>query len=91
MNKLKTIINDCKAAQENGLRSQDEKLSFTSWIKLQIHLLYCKYCKRFLHQAKLIDKAISQRQKNLSPLPGHSFSEDETKELQERIAKHNKK
>ncbi len=90
MSKLKIIIKDCKAAQEAGLRLQDGEFSLSRWVKLRIHLVYCKYCKRFLLQSKLIDKALSQQKKNVLPLPGHSFSEDETKELREMITKHNK-
>jgi hypothetical protein len=50
----KTVLN-CKQATLLSLKKEEGKISFGENIKLIYHLLYCKYCKRFIKQSSIIN------------------------------------
>lgn len=56
----KELMINCKEATELAVKKSQQKLSFIDWIRLQIHLFVCKYCRRFVVQNKLIDQAVHE-------------------------------
>lgn len=50
---------NCKQASELISQSLDERLSWSSRISLNFHLLMCKYCKRFSKQMIAMKTAIN--------------------------------
>lgn len=54
----KGIMISCKETSELVIQRNQIKLSFGDWMKLQMHLLMCKFCRRFAIQNKFIDQAM---------------------------------
>lgn len=76
---------NCKEAQEAGLRLQDGRLSFYGWLKLKYHLFYCKFCRLFLYQSRLIDKAMHHHKSWILQGPEHKLSEEKKAAIQDKI------
>ncbi len=55
----------CKEASQLTSRALDNKLSFRERFALKLHLLICKYCKRFDKQLQKLNRAISSMNKNI--------------------------
>lgn len=55
----------CKEASQLASRALDCKLSFRERFALKLHLLICKYCKRFDKQLRKLSIAISSMNKNI--------------------------
>lgn len=55
----------CKDVSQLVSRSLDNKLSLKERVGLQLHLLMCKYCKRFSQQLKKINVAINGIKQNI--------------------------
>lgn len=68
----KGIMITCKDATEMVVKKNQEKLSFSDWMKLQMHLLLCNLCRRFAIQNKFIDNAI----RKLDAQHHHDLSSD---------------
>ncbi|WP_291913620.1 hypothetical protein [Chitinophaga sp. CB10] len=50
----------CKDATLLAEKRLQEKLSFRERFGLGLHLLYCKYCRRFMKQGRIIAAATEQ-------------------------------
>ncbi len=82
MEKLHNIKYNCKHAQQMGIKAEQEKLSLKEWAALKVHLAYCKYCRNFLIQSKIINKALLFLLKNKSSA---NLSEDKKIAMQKAI------
>lgn len=63
MNHMETdnkIMISCKESTFLISKKQQDKLSMSEKMKLQFHLMMCKYCRRFADQISFIQKAIKR-------------------------------
>ncbi|SHL69103.1 hypothetical protein SAMN05444266_104419 [Chitinophaga jiangningensis] len=54
----------CEEATLLAERSLQQKLPFWRHMGLRVHLLYCKYCRRFLKQSRQIAEAAAKMQQH---------------------------
>ncbi len=55
----------CKEASQLVSRSLDNKLSFRERFALKLHLMICKYCRRFSQQMSKLNVAICSMNKTI--------------------------
>ncbi len=61
---------NCKAVSKKVSNSMDHTLSLHERMMITLHLLMCKYCRRFKDQLLLLRKAV-----RFEDLPGHDVDE----------------
>jgi len=77
---------NCKAAQESGLKLQAKtKIGVKAWLAMKYHLIFCKFCRWFLKQSKVIDKAIVQHKDRLLQNPVYKLSDAEKAAMEKEI------
>jgi len=54
------ILISCRDATRLEEMRREGKIAFTSRFALWLHLLYCKFCKRFIKQSALIEKCVGE-------------------------------
>jgi len=52
------LLNNCEETSFNIVKSEETPLSFSAWLKMKIHILFCKCCQNFKKQTKVIDEAL---------------------------------
>ncbi|NOT94078.1 hypothetical protein [Ferruginibacter sp.] len=82
---FKKNVFNCKHATLLSLKNEEGKISFIEKIKLHYHLLYCKYCKRFIKQSAVINKAGNDTAESLFTNPSHLLSAKTKENIQRRI------
>lgn len=55
----------CKEATQLISKSLDHQLNWRERFKVRVHLITCKYCKRFLKQLTVLRDAFSQITKSI--------------------------
>lgn len=58
MSFFKNLLHNCEETSFNIIKSEEASLSFSAWLKMKIHVVFCKCCKNFGKQIKLIDKTM---------------------------------
>lgn len=82
---FKKNVFNCKQATLLSIKKEEGKLSFTGKVKLQYHLFYCKYCRRFIKQSAVINKAGSDTAESLFTNPPHLLSPETKENIQHQI------
>jgi len=59
------VMITCKEATYLISKDQQDKLGFSERFKLKLHLMMCKYCRRFLVQVNFITKAIGKMKERI--------------------------
>lgn len=91
MSDFKRVYYNCKKAQELGLKMQaKQKISVRSWFAMRYHLFFCKYCRWFLRQSRVIDKAIATHKELIIQKLETHLSNTEKDALQQQINSQNK-
>lgn len=68
---------ECKQMVKIITASMDEKLSWSEWILMKIHLLACDPCVNFLKQIKFVRSVLRQSDKRLAEAdPAVKLSDD---------------
>ena len=57
---LNHLLNNCEETSLNIVKSKEISLSFSSWLKMKFHILFCKCCQNFKKQTETIDKVLHQ-------------------------------
>ncbi|MFP3594008.1 hypothetical protein [Chryseobacterium sp. SIMBA_038] len=52
------LLNNCEETSLNIIKSEETSLSFSAWLKMKFHILFCKCCQNFKKQTKVIDEAL---------------------------------
>lgn len=52
------LLNNCEETSFNIVKSEETRLSFSAWLKMKFHILFCKCCQNFKKQIKVIDEAL---------------------------------
>jgi len=58
MDFFKNLLHNCEETSLNIIKSEETSLSFSAWLKMKIHIVFCNCCKNFGKQTKAIDKAL---------------------------------
>jgi hypothetical protein len=69
----------CRDMTELTSRSMDARPPFSERLPIRPHLVYCKACRRFLHQARALRDALAARPacgESLTEASGHRLSDD---------------
>jgi hypothetical protein len=85
MHKKHRLLIHCKEATLLATKKEFEALSGVQKTKLMVHLLFCKYCKRFIVQSNRIALAARQSKERLFNKPTYFLSEDAKLRLQSQI------
>lgn len=51
-------LHNCEETSLNIVKSGEISLSFSTRLKMKVHLVFCKCCRNFSKQTKIIDKAL---------------------------------
>lgn len=62
--KQKNIGLSCKEATRIMVQQEFESLPPLANIRLQLHLVFCKFCRRFARQSACLNKAIKKIEEN---------------------------
>ncbi len=87
---LNKITPNCKEATLYAQQAEDEKISFSTKLKLLFHLLYCASCRKFVKQSKLLSQAVYKYAHSLSNTPSNNLSNDAKDRMQQKINELNK-
>lgn len=52
------LLNNCEETSLNIVKSEEASLSFSAWLKMKFHIVFCKCCQNFKKQTKVIDEAL---------------------------------
>lgn len=80
----KTVFN-CKQATLLSLQKEEGTISVKERLKLFYHLLYCKYCKRFVKQSSIINAKNTDFSNSLFTHPPHLLSPQKKELIQQQI------
>jgi hypothetical protein len=80
----KTVLN-CKQATLLSLKKEEGRISFMENIKLQYHVLYCKYCRRFIKQSAVINHQGAQIPESLFNHPAHTLPAETKAKIQRQL------
>jgi len=76
----------CKEATFLISKDQQDKLSFLERFRLNLHLMMCKYCRRFKVQVRFISKAIGRMKKRVDDQGIElSLSEEQKQILRDKL------
>ncbi len=82
---FKDIWFSCKEATLLTLKEREEGLPVASKFRLMVHLSYCKCCKLFVKQTKLMDQAAKKYKENLFQHPPHKLSQEARDSIQKQL------
>lgn len=72
----------CEEITRLNEQSKEEKLSFWDNVSVKLHLMICKFCKKFAKDSKYMDGLISESLKNQK---SHSLSDEEKAQLLKKL------
>lgn len=58
MNFLNNYLHNCEETSLNIVKSEEISLSFSTRLKMKFHLVFCKCCRNFQKQTKIMDKVL---------------------------------
>jgi hypothetical protein len=80
----KTVYN-CKEATLLSLKKEVGEISLIERARLNYHLWYCSYCRRFAHQSSIINKIGKEVVNSIFTHPPHTLSSDIKEDIQQQI------
>ncbi|WP_228458719.1 hypothetical protein [Chryseobacterium aureum] len=78
---LNILLHNCEETSFNIIKSEETSLTFSKWLKMKFHIAFCKCCRNFGKQTKVIDKALQHHFR--SDISEHSVKASQ--ELKDRI------
>ena len=75
----------CKEASRLQSQALDGKLSLTQRIGMRIHLLLCKWCRRYGKQIGFLHDAAREHPDQFSQPPSHTLSLDARERMKQRL------
>ena len=81
------IILSCKQATFYSSIKRFRKLSWVKIIQLRMHFMMCEACHEFDHQNDLIDKSLSDFQKNKNLHSAEKISAEKKSEIKAEVEK----
>lgn len=76
---------NCKEASRLQSQALDRKLSFTQSIGLRIHLLICKWCRRYGKQIAFLHDAAHDHPDQVAEPPTRSLSQDARERIKQKL------
>ncbi len=52
------LLHNCEETSLNIVKHEEISLSPSAWLKLKFHITFCKCCRNFRKQTKIIDKVL---------------------------------
>ncbi|WP_027381364.1 hypothetical protein [Chryseobacterium daeguense] len=52
------LLHNCEETSLNIVKSEETSLSPSAWLKMQFHIAFCKCCRNFKKQTKIVDKVL---------------------------------
>lgn len=81
MKLLNNLLHNCEETSLSIIKSEESSLAFSEWLKMRIHIAFCKCCRNFGKQTKVIDRALQHHFH--SPISDQSTKASQ--ELKDRI------
>ncbi|SRR6266567_953224 len=76
---------DCKQAARMQSDAVDRKLPFFQWLGLRLHLVLCKWCRRYGKQIRFLRDAAHEHPEEMAkPLP-HKMSDEARERIKRRL------
>lgn len=76
---------NCKQASELVSQSLDRPLSWSNRLQLKLHLLICKFCKRFFKQMHGMKHAAKQMQQNIESDDSITLSDSAKQKIRDQL------
>src|SRR5260370_42623217 len=81
-----TLISpSCKEATRLQSKGMDRKLSLFERVGLRLHLLFCKWCRRYGNQLKFLRSAAHQCEEHENPQPPQRLSSDARERIKQKL------
>ena len=88
---LSDLSPSCKQAARLQSLAQDQSLGFSQKIGLRIHLLLCKWCRRYGKQIGFLRSAAHRHEEHEHCLPPQSLRPEARERIKQRLVEENKK
>jgi hypothetical protein len=82
---LGNLSPDCREAARLQSNALDVKLSFGQRFGLRIHLLICKWCRRYGTQIRFLRKAALEHHEKLTEASSQKLPDDARKRIKEKL------
>jgi hypothetical protein len=80
----------CEVISQNISKSMDNKISLIDRIGIRVHLLGCKFCRRFEKQLFIMQKMIQNQANGLNEIPdGPKLSDESRQKMKQKIIQNN--
>ncbi|ANF51142.1 hypothetical protein A0O34_11725 [Chryseobacterium glaciei] len=81
------LLNNCEETSLNIIKSEETSLSFSAWLKMKFHILFCKCCQNFKKQTKVIDEALYKHFESEMNEDGEHLSQELKDKIKESLKK----
>src|SRR5438046_3113312 len=80
-----TFLPSCRDASRLQSQALDTRLSFPKRIGLSLHLLVCKWCRRYGKQIRFLKCAVHEHSENLSEAVPQKLSAEARERIKQRL------
>lgn len=85
MRLMNKVLPTCEDATHLTSDALDRPLTWREWFGLQLHLLFCVWCRRNARQMRLMREMIRRRSSSAQAEPTSSLSADARRRIAERL------
>lgn len=82
---VRTLMPTCRDASRFQSEALDRKLSFSKRLGLAMHLLICKWCRRYGKQIRFMREAAREHSENLSEAVPQQLSAEARERIKRRL------
>ncbi|MBK8699070.1 MAG: hypothetical protein IPN29_05810 [Saprospiraceae bacterium] len=83
---IKRILNNCREVSYQSMMGEEAGLSLKAHVEMKIHLTFCKYCRHFAAQSKIIDSSLKLYKAQSESDPPYKASETLKQKLRDLIS-----
>ena len=80
-----TLLPSCRDAARLQSEALDKKLSFGKRVGLSLHLLVCKWCRRYGKQVRFLREAAHEHPENLAEAVPQKLSAEARERIKQRL------
>ncbi len=84
---LRMLSPDCREASRLQSEALDHPLSLPQRVGLRMHLLICKWCRRYGKQIRFLRQALHDHPNEVNEAPPHTLSAEAREQLKRTLRK----
>lgn len=85
INYIRKILNNCQEVSAKSLMQEEVAFSLKQRFEIWFHILFCKCCKNFVHQSRIIDQSLKLLKRKADATNPEYKASSQLKEKLERI------